>query len=86
MGVVLHRLPDAEIEIQLQPGRCVIGRERVPKARLQSPLAWALDVEAKAAQEFSQVLSRRRVADLDFDAAMVPLKLPQVGHLPPIKF
>lgn len=85
MGAVLHRLPDAEIEIQFQSRCRIIGRDRVPEAGLESPLARALDFEAKAAQELSQVISRRRVADLDFDAAMAPLKLPQVGHLPPIK-
>jgi hypothetical protein len=85
LGAVLHRFPDSEIEIQLQTGRCIIGRERIPKAGLERPLAGALDFEAKAAQEFSEVLSRRRVTDLDFEAAMAPLKLPQVGHLPPIK-
>jgi hypothetical protein len=39
LGAVLHRLPDTEIEIQLQTCRRIVGRERVPKARLQSPLA-----------------------------------------------
>jgi hypothetical protein len=79
----VDRLPDAEVEIQFQSRCRIIGRERVPEASLERVFVAAHDLEAEPAQELGQVFAQRRIAELNFDTANVPLELPHAGHLPP---
>ena len=74
--------PDAQIEVELELAGLLVGRNRVAEAGLEGPLADNLHVEAQTAQEVGQVVRLRAVADLDFDAAKVPVEAPQTPTPP----
>ena len=84
-GIGIHRLPDAQIQIQLATRCSIVNRDRFTKASLECPLAGGCDLEAEATEELRQVLGHRGVAELDFDAVRTTSKLPQAGHLPRIE-
>ena len=78
----MHRLPDAQIKIELKASRLLIGGDRLPKASLEPPLIEKPHLEAETAQELGQLAPFRGIAELNFDAAKPPLELPQSRHLP----
>lgn len=80
--VGMHRLPDAQIKIELKASRLLIGGDRLPKASLEPPLIEKPHLEAETAQELGQLARFRGIAELNFDAAKPPLELPQSRHLP----
>jgi hypothetical protein len=81
-GVRVHRLPDAQVEIELQTRCLIVGRDRVEKPNRQRLHAGALDLEAETPKELGQVFAPARVAELDLDAALVPLQLLQTNPPP----
>jgi hypothetical protein len=83
MGV--DRLPDAQIQIQLKTRSNIVDRDRFAKASLQCPPARDRGLEAKAAEELSQLLGHRGVAALNFDAVRTTPRLPQTVNLPQSK-
>jgi hypothetical protein len=84
-GIGIHRLPHAQIQIQLEAGRDIVSRDPLTKASFERPLARARDLETKSTEKLRQVLGYRGVAELDCDAPRSKPRLPQTGHLPPIQ-
>ena len=77
----VDRLPDAQVEINLELARLLVGRKRLTKAGLEPPLSDKLHIEAETAEELGQVMRLREVADLDLDTAKLLLDTPQT-HSP----
>jgi hypothetical protein len=80
----VDRLPDAQVEIDLELARFLVVGKRLTKAGLEHPLTGKLHIETETAEELGQVMRLREVADLDLDAAKLPLDTPQTP-LPPSK-
>jgi hypothetical protein len=83
-GAGIHRLPDAQIEIQLKTRCRIVNRNRFAKASLERPFAGGRDLKTEATEELGEVLAHRRVAELNFDAARTTPRLPHADH-PPIE-
>jgi hypothetical protein len=79
-GAGIHRLPDAQIEIQLKARCRIVNRNRFAKASLERPLAGGRDLKTEATEELGKVLAHRRVAELNFDAARTTPRLLQADH------
>jgi hypothetical protein len=78
----VDRRPDPQVEIELKLARLFVGRKRLTKAGLEPALTYKLHIEAETAEEVSQVMRLREVADLDPNTVKMLLEAPQTRHLP----